>query len=411
MTTFWILAALMIIAAAAFVLVPVLVYRRRNQADGNQSGMLDDANAAVYKSKLQELESELSEGRLTREAFDEQKLELVSRLEEELGDDTVTGSTSARSGGLALPLVLAAVLPIFAFTLYQHWGAYDAMVFQQKMVDPESREDLPALLGDLATVLEDRPDNVQGWYMLAHGYLSEGRYEDAASAFMEVLNRSSDDPEIMSQYAQAKLLANDNKMTPDVAAMVERALSIDPDNRTALGMHGIAVFEKGEYREAIRVWQQLLNGTVSESGRQALVAGIQQAKDRLAERGENVDDLPTVNTPGQQITGEGIQIQVTLGQKLQSLPPETRIYLFARAAGGSKMPLAIMPLTVSQLPTRVELNDSHAMMDGMKLSDFEQFDIVARVSLSGDVMNADYETVLNGYSKRSEAPAQLVIEG
>ncbi len=411
MTTFWMLAALMIIVAAAFVLVPVLVYRRRNMADGNQDGMLDAANAAVYKSKLQELEAELAEGRLTKGAFEEQKLELINRLEEELGTEADSGTATVRPGGLALPLVLVAILPVFAFVLYQQWGAYDAMVFQQKMEDPESRQNLPELLSDLETVLETRPDNVQGWYMLAHGYLSEQRYEDAAAAFSEVLKRNNEDPEIMSQYAQAKLLANDNKMTPEVAAMVERALALDPDNRTALGMHGIAVFEKGEYREAVRVWQALLNGTISESGRQALIAGIEQAKQRLAEQGENVDDLPSINNAGQQITGKGIQIQVTLGQNLQSLPPETRIYLFARAAGGSKMPLAIIPLTVSQLPTSVELNDSHAMMDGMKLSDFEQFDIVARVSLTGDVMNADYETVLNGYSKGSDTPAQLVIEG
>ncbi|MGY0218983.1 c-type cytochrome biogenesis protein CcmI [Endozoicomonadaceae bacterium StTr2] len=410
MTEFWIVAALMIIIAAAFVLVPARMYQKRNLADSAAEGVLEDANAAVYRDKLRELETEHAEGRLSADELSEQKQDLVKRLEEELEAEPAGQVKTESKGSLTLPLVMVAILPLFAIGLYFQWGAYDEVTFQQKMQNPQSGQSLPELLAELETVLQKRPDNVQGWYMLGQGYMSAQQFDKAAAAFRKLLDQTGADAEIMSQYAQASLLANDNRMTPVVAEMVERALQLDPDNRTALGIRGIAVFEKGDYREAIRVWQKLLEGTTAQEGRQALLAGIEQARARLKEQGENVDDLPVVSTD-KATAGNGIQVYVELGGKLKDLPPQTRVYLFARASGGSKMPLAVMPLTVAQLPLKVELNDTHAMMDGLKVSDYEKFDIVARVSLSGDVMNADYESVVPGYNKTSEQPAQVIIEG
>ena len=59
------------------------------------------------------------------------------------------------------------------------------------------------------------------------------------------------------------------------------------------------------------------------------------------------------------------------------------MFIFARAASGPRMPLAIMRSTVKELPVKFSLDDSSAMSPAMKLSAFDQVVVVARISRSG----------------------------
>ena len=74
---------------------------------------------------------------------------------------------------------------------------------------------------------------------------------------------------------------------------------------------------------------------------------------------------------------------VVLSEKL-SAQESHRVFIFARAERGPRMPLAIFDFTVAQLPVTVLLNDSAAMTPAAKMSGFESYIIVARVSKSGE---------------------------
>lgn len=62
------------------------------------------------------------------------------------------------------------------------------------------------------------------------------------------------------------------------------------------------------------------------------------------------------------------------------------IFIFARAAQGPRMPLAVFKSYVMDLPISFTLDDSMAMRPQLKLSGFDQVVVVARVSKSGTPM-------------------------
>ncbi|HEY8331105.1 MAG TPA: c-type cytochrome biogenesis protein CcmI, partial [Pseudomonas sp.] len=106
--------------------------------------------------------------------------------------------------------------------------------------------------------------------------------------------------------------------------------------------------------------------------------GIARAREQLAARGESMPEPPP---PAAQLA---IKVSVSLAPELAAkVQPDDTLFIFARAASGPPMPLAAKRLKVADLPVEVSLSDADAMMPQLKLSNFAEIRLVARVSRAG----------------------------
>lgn len=184
---------------------------------------------------------------------------------------------------------------------------------------------------------------------------------------------------MLADYAESLAVTRGRKLAGEPTRLLDRALKLNPDNAKALALSGSAAFDRKDYKAAVRHWERLLRQPeVGGELAHALRAGIGEAK-ALSE-GRKVARTPTAD----RISGTvGLSPSVRA-----SASPDDPVFIFARAAEGPRMPLAIARVTVRDLPYHFELDDSMAMTPELKISGFERIVVGARVSKSGSATAA-----------------------
>lgn len=96
---------------------------------------------------------------------------------------------------------------------------------------------------------------------------------------------------------------------------------------------------------------------------------------------------PLSSLPPAASASRSIIVTVRLSPELRAkAAPDNTLYIFARAAQGPAMPLAIVRKQAKDLPVTVTLDDSTAMSPDMKLSNFPEVVVGARITPSGDAL-------------------------
>jgi len=380
MTLFLLLAAALIAISLVFLLLP-LVRARRTGAPTERA-----ANLSIYRDQFAELERDLASGVLTDDQYAQARAELDQRLLEDVERTPPAPAATSRWSSRTTAVVVAVAVPVIASLLYWHLGTPQALMAPRHGPADASNmtlEQFEVMTNKLATRMRQQPDDPVGWTMLGRAYKALERYPDAVEALSLAARLRSQDPEILVEYAEVLGLARGGDLGGEPTELLERALKLAPENEKALTLAGTAAFTRNDYAAAIGYWQRLSAKVPadSEMGR-ALASGIAEAKARQSGKSAQAQ----APGPGGPKAVSGV---VRLAPSLQGkAEPRDTVFIFARAAEGPQMPLAVVKKQVKDLPLAFQLDDSMAMRPGLELSAFPRVVVSARVSKSGNAMPA-----------------------
>lgn len=393
MIEFWLCAGLLLLTALAFLLIPVL-RARKVQAEEDRTAL----NVTLYQERLLDLQGQHDAGALNAEQLangrDEAARELLADTE------GAQAQRTQRTLGGKIPLIAALLMPLLGYGLYQQWGAIDdverAQAFAQQ---PKTIEEMTARL---EAAVQNDPKSAESWYFLGRTYMAQERAADAAVAFERAIDVAGREPELLGQWAQALYFSGDKQWTEQLQTLTDEALKGDPAEVTSLGLLGIAAYEAGQFQQAIERWQQLVAVLPAEDpSRTAIQGGIDRAREQLG--APAADAAPAAS--------QGLTVRVALAAELQAkVQPGDAVFIFARAVSGPPMPLAVKRLSVADLPAEVSLSDSDAMMPQLKISGFEQVQLVARISRSGNATAGEWIGSSQPLASKTTELQQLLID-
>lgn len=404
MTPLW-LAVLVLLLATLLCLLPPLL-RRPPPAEDNAT---DAGLRAFYLAQREQLRRDQRDGALSADAAMRADEELQRDLLQDLaqrhpGRAAVTGQRA----GIAAACLLSLAVPLAAALLYNHLGnpRAAASVASANAAEPHAGDDGDAMalaINALAQRLRAAPDDADGWYTLARSYETLGRYDDAAAAYREVLRLAPAQPQVLADLADALLSANQG--APDAAsiAAVAQALAANPDQPKALALAGMMALRRGDAAQALEYWQRLqaLLPPDSEAARQiesniaqaravASAGGAQPATPGQAQATAQSSPPRTsaATPPASPAAAPGrVSGQARIAPALMAqVQPTDTVFILARPASGSRMPLAVLRLRAADLPRAFTLDDSNAMSPQALLSSAGRVRVEIRVSRSGTAM-------------------------
>ncbi len=411
--------ALLIALALAFVL-PTLLRRSDAVPASTAPDAARQANLRVLREQLRALDAEHASGALDAAQYQSARTEIEQRaLQEDSGAERVQAPGS-RAGRTAL--VLGLFVPFFALALYGVLGTPQAVLPQaggmaggNEAQQPEfTQAQVEDMVARLAQRLESKTtseaSDVEGWVMLARSYGVLQRYPEAAKAYARARALAPNDAQLLADYADVLAMAQGQRVSGEPQQLVEQALRFDPRNLKALALAGSAAFERKDYATALRYWNEAL--AVAPPGSefaQGLQGGIRDAQQAMAGGASPAAAAaPSVAASAPPATAApattaaasapaapaaagaaqgGITGTVQLSPALAAkVAPTDTVFIFARAEQGSRMPLAILKRSASELPLKFQLDDSSAMAPELKLSGATRVVVGARISRSGDAM-------------------------
>ena len=410
MTTFVVVAAVMLVVALAFLLVPLLTHRSVVDVDR------DASNLALLRDQVRELDADLAAGTLSAEQHEQSKRELEARVLEESPPASGRAAIDTRSGAITAA-ALGASVPVLAVAAYLAWGGLDAFsphpgggaataADGQHDLSPAKVEEM---VGRLAARLEQEPGNAEGWVVLARTYTSMNRFPEAAKAYERAVALLPGDAGLLADYADA-LGAVQNGLAGKPTQIIEQALKADPTQWKALALAGTAAFDRKEFAAAVAYWERLkatvpptapiaksIDDSIAEArslgGLKGPVTGAIPPLPKTAAAAPAPalaapSPAPAPKSPpasGAALAGASVSGTLALSPALAAkASPSDVVFVFARPADGSRVPLAILRKEVKDLPLKFTLDDSMAMNPAMAISKHGEVIVGARVSKSGN---------------------------
>ncbi len=196
---------------------------------------------------------------------------------------------SASHNGLII-IALSLIVPGLSLLIYWQWGAFQSVSqagsVRERLV--EVKEEInhsgsrQSLIQQFEDHLKQKPQNPKGWYLLGKLYLHDARYPEAVKALKRSVALKSDDLDALLALAQALYILDGNKLSAESQSLLLQVIKKVPNSPIALTLLGMDEYNKGQYRQALTYFEQLLPLYSAESPEgQRLLEIIAQAQKHL----------------------------------------------------------------------------------------------------------------------------------
>lgn len=386
---FWALFILFISVALAFVLPPLL---RRDVRPGQPDSRVDrkEANVAIYYDQLAELKADLDSGELDAAQYEDARREIEKRLSEDVPLESAP--VAVAQAGRWTGYVLAGAIPVLAIAMYMGLGNPDALL-ESRADAGQGQHDAAPMIAALEAKLKAKPEDAAGWYMLARSYASIGKYDESARAFEKAAELFPDDARLLADYADALAMAQGQNLQGKPLELINKALKLNPNDEKTLNLAASAAYQNNDFAQAASYWRRLLKVLPPDAEIAKDVAAAIEEAEKLAASLGSPDNLSkssekaVAGEKGERPGAAAISGMVTVSKELIArVSPADRVFIFAQAPQGPKMPIASLKIDPSQLPYRFTLDDAVSMSPNDKLSNHAEVMISARVSKSGQAM-------------------------
>lgn len=276
-------AAALALAVAGAMLAPLLAGRDRSARRASY-------DMQVYRDQLREIESETARGVLTEAEAEATRVEIARRLLAAADAET----REAPAGVAPRRLTISAAVAVAVLLVGSSAGLYaviggpgrpdqplamrlaaldaaranrpgqaevEAIVAERGVRrEPEIPEEQRALVERLATLLETRPEDLQGHRLLARSEASLGRWARARAAQERVVDLLGTEASAQDRVdlAEFMILAANGYVSPEAEAVLGAALEAAPEHPVARYYSGLALLQGGRPDLALDLWARLL---------------------------------------------------------------------------------------------------------------------------------------------------------
>lgn len=320
-----------------------------------------------------------------------------------------------------LAVVLMVVLPLAATAFYSSTSNFPWNNQAQAGAGGHAQDggSMDEVVAKLEERLRANPGDLEGWQMLGRSYLVSNRFPQAVSAYEKASALTGGkNPEIQLDLAEALVLTEEPGAQEKAKGIIDAALAADENNQKALWYSGLMAARAGDNETAKVRFTKLLESDPPQQIRDILVAQLEKLgapvpaaspPAGMGGMGAGMGAGSGTAPAAAEATGRTIRIAIKLDPALApKLKPGTPVFVSAREAGIPGPPIAAVRISSDDLPTTVVLSDANSMIEGRDLSSVDEVQVVARVAFGGTPVTASGD--LTGEARhRKGAPADLSV--
>jgi cytochrome c-type biogenesis protein CcmH len=255
----------------------------------------------------------------------------------------------------------------------------------------EALPDMESVMASLTRRLDENPDDINGWKMLGRSQMTLRRFGDAVTTYERVMElEAGQNAQTLVDLALAILSRDGTAIEGRTAALLESALALEPNNPSALFYSGVASANRGDMDLAAARWEILLGLNPPPEIRTILEQRVAEWRGEPVKPFEHpvVDQGTAEQAPAEEVATADpdavVTARVSLSENaISAITADANVFIIARDPAQPSPPIAVDRVRVSELPAVVSLGDAQSMVAGRTLSAFEEFELLARVSLSG----------------------------